>query len=211
MDQQPKKSDKSLQTTAVPSPASNQDETSAVSRWRRLWDSQWGNIKVLVIALLVALVVRVFIAEPRFIPSNSMDPTLHIGDRLIVDKVTYRWQFPHQGDIIVFRPPPQLVDLGYELNQAFIKRIIGEPGHIVQVTNGLVYLDGKALREPYILESPHYEMPPIAVPPGYVFVMGDNRNDSNDSHVWGVLPEENIIGRAWYRFWPLDRLGWIDD
>ncbi len=177
------------------------------SRWRRLWESQWGNIKVLLIALVVALVVRVFIAEPRYIPSNSMDPTLQIGDRLIVDKISYRWQPPHQGDIVVFIPPTQLTELGFGEGQAFIKRVIGEPGHTVQVTQGQVLLDGAPLTERYILEPPRYEMVPVSVPEGYVFVMGDNRNDSNDSHVWGVLPQQNIIGRAWWRFWPMGRLG----
>ena len=189
-----------LQTSA---PAADEQ----LSRWQRLWQSQRDNFKVLAIALAVALTVRVFIAEPRFIPSNSMDPTLHIGDRLIVDKVSYLWEVPNRGDIVVFVPPPQLAEFGYGQGQAFIKRVIGEPGHTVQVTRGQVLLDGNPLEETYILEPPQYEMLPVAVPEGYVFVMGDNRNDSNDSHVWGVLPQENIIGRAWFRFWPLDRLG----
>lgn len=210
MDSKPKPT--AASSTPKISPASPQATTPTVeetqiSRWRHLWQSQWGNIKVLIIALVVALVVRVFIAEPRYIPSNSMDPTLHIGDRLIVDKVSYHWQDPHRGDIVVFMPPPQLAELGYGNGQAFIKRVIGEPGHRVQVAHGQVLLDGAPLAEPYILEPPQYEMVPVNVPAGSVFVMGDNRNDSNDSHVWGVLPQQNIIGRAWLRFWPLSRLG----
>jgi len=193
-------------TPQIPSNAASPAEEQ-LSRWQRLWQSQWGNIKVLIIALVVALTVRVLIAEPRFIPSNSMAPTLHIGDRLIVDKISYRWEDPHRGDIVVFMPPPQLAEFGYDQSQAFIKRVIGEPGHTVQVSHGQVLLDGAPLEESYILEPPRYEMVPVAVPEGYVFVMGDNRNDSNDSHVWGVLPQQNIIGRAWFRFWPLDRLG----
>jgi len=167
----------------------------------------WGNIRVLVIALAIALVVRFFIAEPRYIPSNSMDPTLHIGDRLLIDKISYRWQPPHRGDIVVFNPPAQLVELGYDGRQAFIKRIIGEPGDTLQIAAGEVRLNGQPLAEPYILAAPQYEMPPITVPPGYVFVLGDNRNDSNDSHVWGPLPQPNLIGRARFRFWPLAGLG----
>jgi signal peptidase I len=210
MDSKPKPTVSKSDSQPSQSPPPVVSEDQPVSRWRQLWESQWSNIKVLVIALVVALTVRVFIAEPRYIPSNSMDPTLYIGDRLIVDKVSYTWQPPHQGDIVVFEPPPQLTELGYDRGQAFIKRIIGEPGHVVQVTQGQVWLDGAPLQEPYILEPPQYEMVPIAVPAGYVFVMGDNRNDSNDSHVWGVLPQQNIIGRAWFRFWPLDRLGPVD-
>lgn len=170
-------------------------------------DSLWSNVRVLLIALVVALVVRVAIAEPRYIPSNSMDPTLHIGDRLLVDKLSYRWQVPHRGDIVVFNPPAQLVKLGYQNGQAFIKRIIGEPGDTLQVQGGQVILNGQPLPESYILAAPQYEMPALKVPPGYVFVMGDNRNDSNDSHVWGPLPQQNLIGKARLRFWPLDRLG----
>ncbi|MGF1568438.1 MAG: signal peptidase I [Nodosilinea sp.] len=177
------------------------------SRWKKLWAGQVGNLKVLGIALVIALGVRLWIAEPRFIPSNSMDPTLYIGDRLIVDKVSYRWQAPHRGDIVVFAPPPLLAELGYGAGQAFIKRVIGEPGQTLAVSDGQVIVDGSPLQETYILERPQYEMPPVAVPPGYVFVMGDNRNDSNDSHVWGPLPQNNIIGRARWRFWPLNRLG----
>lgn len=177
------------------------------SRWQTLWANQGGNLRVLAIALVVALTVRLVIAEPRYIPSNSMDPTLHIGDRLIVDKISYRWQPPHRGDIIVFRPPAVLTEFGYGRSQAFIKRIVAEPGQTIQVLNDQVFVNGSVLKEPYILEPPHYQMVPVTVPPGYVFVMGDNRNDSNDSHVWGVLSQENIIGRAWLRFWPLNRLG----
>lgn len=165
---------------------------------------------MLLIALVVALVVRVAIAEPRYIPSNSMDPTLHIGDRLLVDKLSYRWQPPHRGDIVVFNPPAQLVKLGYTRDQAFIKRIIGEPGDQIQVQGGQMILNGQPLPEAYIAEAPQYEMPAVTIPSGYVFVLGDNRNDSNDSHVWGPLPQQNVIGKARLRFWPFDRLGRID-
>ncbi len=173
-------------------------------------DSLWSNVRVLLIALVVALVVRVAIAEPRYIPSNSMDPTLHIGDRLLVDKLSYRWQPPHRGDIVVFNPPAQLVKLGYTRDQAFIKRIIGEPGDQIQVQGGQMILNGQPLPEAYIAEAPQYEMPAVTIPSGYVFVLGDNRNDSNDSHVWGPLPQQNVIGKARLRFWPFDRLGRID-
>ncbi len=170
-------------------------------------ESLWSNVRTLLIALVVALVVRVAIAEPRYIPSNSMDPTLHISDRLLVDKISYRWQAAHRGDIVVFKPPAKLVKLGYKSDQAFIKRIIGEPGDTLQIAAGQVILNGQPLPEPYIAESPRYEMPAVTVPSGYVFVLGDNRNDSNDSHVWGPLPRQNLIGKARLRFWPLDRLG----
>ncbi|MBD0266998.1 MAG: signal peptidase I [Cyanobacteria bacterium Co-bin8] len=189
------------------SPVLPVDSSSQKSRWRQLWDSQQENLRILVIALVIALLVRVFVAEPRFIPSNSMEPTLHIGDRLIVEKVSYRLHSPQRGDIVVFNPPPQLTALGYDFRQAFIKRVIGSPGQTIRVSQGQVIVNGQALDESYTLEAPQYEMLPVTVPEGYVFVMGDNRNDSNDSHVWGVLPQDNIIGRATFRFWPVDRFG----
>jgi signal peptidase I len=196
------------QPPAAPnSPAAPATSADLPLRRQSFWRSQQENLRILLLALAIALVVRLFIAEPRFIPSNSMEPTLHIGDRLIVEKLSYRLRVPQRGDIVVFNPPPQLTALGYDRSQAFIKRVIGQPGQTVQVSQGQVQVDGIALVEPYILAAPDYEMVPVEVPPGYVFVMGDNRNDSNDSHVWGVLPQTNIIGRAVFCFWPLDRFG----
>lgn len=177
------------------------------SLWRRLWDSQRENIRILAIALVIAIFLRVFVAEPRFIPSNSMEPTLHIGDRLLVDKISTRLHPPHVGDVVVFEPPPQLQEYGYRGDQAFIKRVIATPGKTVTITDHQVIVDGQPLQETYTLEPPDYLMGSITVPPGGLFVMGDNRNDSNDSHVWGILPEDNIIGIARFRFWPLSRAG----
>lgn len=177
--------------------------------WRRLLSSQRDNIRVLAIALLIAIALRVFVAEPRFIPSNSMEPTLHIGDRLLVEKVSYHFRSPQPGDIIVFAPPPQLREYGYTSKQAFIKRVIATPGKTVTVQDHQVFVDGTPLQEDYILETPDYAMLPVTVPSGSVFVMGDNRNDSNDSHVWGTLPESNIVGLARFRFWPFSRAGRI--
>ncbi len=171
------------------------------------WKNQWENLRVLAIALLIAVVMRIFVAEPRYIPSDSMQPTLFIGDRLIVEKVSYRLHPPQSGDIVVFQPPLRFSPQAETTKQAFIKRVVATPGQTVMVTQHKVYVDGVPLSEPYILEAPSYEMAPVQVPPGGVFVMGDNRNDSNDSHVWGVLPEGNIIGVARLRFWPLNRLG----
>ncbi|MGB3292421.1 MAG: signal peptidase I, partial [Phormidesmis sp.] len=142
--------------------------------------------------------------------SPSMVPTLAVGDRLLVEKVSYRLHYPRQGDIAVFEPPPQLQEYGYLPSQAFIKRVIALPGQTVQVSQGKVYVDSQPLVEPYLAAPPDYEMPPIQVPAGSLFMMGDNRNDSNDSHVWGFLPIQNVIGRATFRFWPIKKIGRID-
>lgn len=166
-----------------------------------------SNARLVAIAMVIAVVVRLLIAEPRFIPSNSMDPTLHIGDRLLVEKVSYRFHLPHYGDIVVFEPPPQLQAIGYRREQAFIKRVMGLPGDRLAVHQGQVYRNNQPLAESYILASPTYEMDPVTVPEDTLFVMGDNRNDSNDSHIWGFLPVKNVIGHAKFRFWPPDNLG----
>ncbi|WP_421655371.1 signal peptidase I [Leptothermofonsia sp. ETS-13] len=173
------------------------------------WKSWLENVQILFIALILALLIRTFVAEPRYIPSDSMVPTLEVSDRLVVEKLSYRFRPPELGDIVVFNPPPQLQIQGYAKDQAFIKRIIGKPGQTVFVRDGKVYLDNQPLQEPYITEPPNYTWGPAQVPEGAYFVMGDNRNNSNDSHIWGFLPQQNIIGRAWFRFYPFNRIGVI--
>lgn len=175
----------------------------------KFWKAAWENTQIVIIALILAFAIRAYIAEPRYIPSDSMFPTLLTGDRLIVEKVSDHFHPPQTGDIIVFEPPVQLQQQGYDRGQAFIKRVIGTPGHVVAVQKGIVYLDNQPLKEDYILEPPNYNLLPVKVPYGKLLVMGDNRNNSNDSHVWGFLPETNVIGRAVWRFWPLNRLGGI--
>lgn len=166
------------------------------------------NSITVIVALALALVIRLFIAEPRYIPSESMFPTLSTGDRLVVEKVGYKFHPPDKGDIIVFQPPEMLRMIGnFDKSQAFIKRAIAKSGETVAVKNGLVYVNNQPLIEDYIAAPPEYELIPVTVPEGQLFVMGDNRNNSNDSHIWGFLPAENVIGRAVFRFWPLGRIG----
>ncbi|QIZ70330.1 signal peptidase I [Oxynema aestuarii] len=180
--------------------------STAETHW---WPKIRENLQVLGIALILALVIRTFIAEPRYIPSNSMQPNLHIGDRLVVEKVSYKFRPPEAGEILVFDPPPALQKFGYSEDQAFIKRAIATEGQTVQIESGQVYLDNRPLSEAYIAEPPAYDWGPKPVPPEQLFVLGDNRNNSNDSHVWGFLPIQNVIGRAAFRFWPLNRIGFL--
>jgi signal peptidase I len=180
---------------------------SKIATQASFWSKIRENTITVVIALILAFLIRVFIAEPRYIPSDSMFPTLLEGDRLVVEKVSYRFHSPVRKDIIVFSPPIQLQMQGYEQNQAFIKRVIATSGQTVAVQNGVVYVDNQPLVENYIAEYPTYNLEPVTVPEGTLFVMGDNRNNSNDSHIWGFLPKEDIIGRAVFRFWPLSRFG----
>lgn len=184
-----------------------ESDTKQASATSKAWRGWQENLTLIAIALCLALLIRTFIAEPRYIPSESMVPTLYEGDRLVVEKVSYNFQQPKTGDIVVFQPPAELQSRGYPKDQAFIKRVIGTPGEIISVQGGKVYLNGKELAEDYIAEPPSQPFPPVKVPEGQFFVMGDNRNNSNDSRYWGFLPKENIIGRAVFRFWPPDRLG----
>ena len=110
------------------------------------------NLILITIALVLAFLIRTFIAEPRYIPSDSMIPTLNTGDRLVVEKITYRFNSPQMGDIVVFQAPPELQRRGYPKDQAFIKRIIGTPGDTLKIDDGKVYLNGKFLQEDYIKE-----------------------------------------------------------
>lgn len=173
----------------------------------KFWQQLRENLQIIAIALALALLIRALIAEPRYIPSDSMLPTLEVGDRVVVEKISYRFHPPATGEIIVFDPPPQLQIQGYPKDQAFIKRIIATPGQTIQIQNGTVYINGNPLEENYIAEPPNYQMGLIQVPEDQLFVMGDNRNNSNDSHVWGFLPKSHVIGHACFRFWPFNRIG----
>ncbi|MBC8122639.1 MAG: signal peptidase I [Gemmatimonadaceae bacterium] len=166
---------------------------------------QRENIQTIVVAVVLALFIRTFVAEARYIPSGSMEPTLQIDDRLIVEKLSYDFTKPQRRDVIVFMPPKKT-----NIDQAFIKRVIGLPGDTIQVTGGKVVINGVPQQESFIAQPPEYEMPTMRVPEGQYFVMGDNRNNSFDSHLWGFLPRENVIGRASFRFWPINRVGLIE-
>jgi signal peptidase I len=174
----------------------------------KLWQSWGENLKILIAAVILALVIRTFVAEPRFIPSASMVPTLELGDRLVVEKISYKLHPPAYADIVVFAVPPQLQAEGYQADQAFIKRAIGLPGDRISLKNGRVYRNDVALPEAYVTITPKPEdINNIIVPANEIFVMGDNRNNSNDSRYWGTLPMQNLIGKAVWRFFPLDRWG----
>lgn len=162
------------------------------------------------LSVVLALGIRHFVAEARYIPSGSMLPTLEINDRLVVEKVSFRFNEPARGDIIVFWPPESLTPPG-QRRDAFIKRIVGLPGDMLEIRDGQVIVNGEVIEEDYIKEPSNYTWGPQQVPDDSFFVLGDNRNSSFDSHEWGFLPAENVIGRAMVRFWPIDRIGWLTD
>ena len=162
----------------------------------------------LALAIGLAAVCHAMVAEARFIPSPSMVPTLAIGDRLVIEKVTYRLATPKRGDIVVFQPPNAVVALGYmDTSIPWIKRVIGLPGETVAIAGGRVLVDGRAITDPYPSEVADYDMPERRVAPGQIFVLGDNRNHSIDSHIWGTVGVERVLGRACFRFWPPQRFG----
>lgn len=166
------------------------------------------GIKTIGLSIILALGIRTFVAEARWIPSGSMEPTLQIDDRLIVDKVGYHFHSPQRGDIVVFSPTDTLKEQKFK--DAFIKRVIGLPGDRVEVKGGKVYVNNVALREKYIRDQPQYQWGPVTVPNNSYLVLGDNRNNSYDSHYWGFVPRDRIIGRAIVRFWPPNRIGELD-
>lgn len=165
--------------------------------------------KTVATAAVLAFGIRTFVAEARYIPSSSMEPTLEINDRLIIEKISYLVRSPQRGDVVVFSPTETLKEQKFK--DAFIKRVIGLPGETVEVKGGKVYVNGQALREKYIEEAPEYKYGPVTVPKNQYLVLGDNRNNSYDSHYWGFVPRQNLIGQAIVRYWPLDRLGGLND
>ncbi len=166
-------------------------------------------VEILVIAVAIAFGIRTFVAEARYIPSGSMLPTLKINDRLMVEKISFLLRAPERGDIVVFNPTDSLIQQNFR--DAFIKRVIGTPGDTVEVKDGKVIVNGQPLVEDYILEPPTLNSPPVNITHDEYMVMGDNRNSSYDSRFWGFVPRDRIIGKAAFRFWPLNCLGEIKD
>lgn len=184
--------------------------------------------KTIGLSIVLALSIRTFVAEARWIPSGSMEPTLHgtpnqwEADKIIVDKLSYNFSVPQRGDVVVFSPTEELQKEKFE--DAFIKRIIGLPGDKVQLKDGKVYINDKPLQETKYLGSVQNTSTEVCtsaptqpflsktqtIPPDSYLVLGDNRGSSYDSRCWGVVPRENIIGRAVLRFWPLTKVGGID-
>jgi len=168
--------------------------------------------KGLLIWILFALLLRWQVIEPRWIPSGSMLPTLQVKDRLLIEKLSpklnkFLQKDPNRGTIVVFLPPQILIDSGYESNQALIKRVIGIPGDKIEVKNGHLIRNGHLIDEPWVVEKIKYDMEQIIVPSNSLWVLGDNRNNSLDSHLWGPLAEQNLVGTATFRYWPLNNLG----
>jgi signal peptidase I len=152
-------------------------------------------VETVVLVLLVYVLVRTFLFENYRVLGHSMQPSLENDQFLMVNKLGYRLHQPKRGDIIVFWDPNSD-------GRKLIKRVIGLPGEVVEVREGQVLINDRLLEEPYITVPARYSHPPIAISQDQVFVLGDNRNNSSDSHNWGPLPRNRIVGQAWISYWP---------
>jgi signal peptidase I len=166
--------------------------------------AEWVGLVVL--ALLIALLIKTFLFQAFFIPSESMTPTLKVHDRVLVNKLSYKLHPVHRGDIVVFEAPegsdPGIDDL--------VKRVIGLPGETISAHGGHVYIDGKRLSEPYLPRGVSTgAFSPVTLQPDHYWVMGDNRDNSKDSRVFKAIAKSDIVGRVFFRIWPLSRLGFM--
>ncbi|MCA1727305.1 MAG: signal peptidase I [Actinobacteria bacterium] len=184
---------------------------------------------LLLVAFLLALIIKTFVVQAFFIPSQSMERTLQVGDRVLVNKIVYHLHPPRRGDVIVFEDPnpephaPRSVlaavwdwlteGLGVSASaeKDFIKRVIALPGETIEIRQGVVFVDGRELNEPYVGRlADTRDYPKTTVPADHLFVMGDNRPNSNDSRFsLGFIPEDRVIGRAFVLVWPPSRIGWL--
>jgi signal peptidase I len=181
-------------------PASGADRRN----WRR-FALEW--IAVLLVAVGVAVAVRTFVVQTFYIPSASMEPTLMVGDRILVDKLSYHLHAVGRGDIVVFSKPAGEVTPGVN---DLVKRVIGLPGETISSPDGRVWINGSPLAEPWLPSGTVTRgIKPQKIPQGEYFVMGDNRGDSSDSRVFGPIPKSLIVGRVVFRIWPLSHLGFF--
>ena len=170
-------------------------------------------------AILIVLALKAWVVNPYRIPSSSMEPSLHcarpapgcearFSDRVLANRFIYRFRNPKRGEIIVFNTPPE-AKLRCGAGGTFVKRLIGLPGETVSERDGIVFIDGKQLNEPYIAPDRRDHQPPQEwhVPKGDYFFMGDNRSQSCDSRVWGPVPRKNLIGEVFFVYWPPNRIG----
>jgi signal peptidase I len=152
-------------------------------------------VETILLTLLIYVLIRTFLIENYRVVGHSMAPTLTDKQFLVVSKLDYRLREPHRGDIVVFLDPRND-------GRKLIKRIIGLPGEMVEIRNGQVFVEGQVMDEPYVQNQAGYSEPPTQVPEGDFYVLGDNRSNSSDSHNWGTLPRDKIVGRAWFSYWP---------
>jgi signal peptidase I len=180
------------------------------SKPRRRVLIEWSAI--IVIAVLVSFLMRTYAFQTFFIPSASMEPTLQIGDRIIVNKLAITWGTIHVGDIVVFKAPPGAAALCQETEPVidFVKRVIGVPGDSLKSKGNTIYVNNRPLDETWTHTEPiGASITPITLKANQYFMMGDYHSNSCDSRVWGTVPRSDIIGKAFVRIWPLSRIGFL--
>ena len=158
----------------------------------------WEYMRLILIGLVLYTTINLLVARIK-VESISMEPTLEPGDFLAVFRLAYQKELPETGEIVVFRYP-------LDPDVQYIKRVIGTPGDSIFISNGSVFVNGTALTEAYLSSAPIYTYQIEKIPEGYLFVLGDNRNRSADSHVWGLVPVKNLVGKALFVYWPADRI-----
>ena len=175
-------------------------------------------VGTIVVAVGLVLGIKAWVVNPYRIPTSSMEPTLHcarpgteceaaVSDRVLADRLIYRFRDPHRGEIVVFHTPPAAAKKCGE-GGTYVKRLIGLPGEVWSERSGVVYIDGKPLKEPYIKADRRdaEDWPPRTIPAGHYFFMGDDRKFSCDSRRWGTVPRKNIIGEVFATYWPPSRI-----
>ena len=172
------------------------------------WQIQMGSLLrdlfgTVVPAVIIALLIHQFLAQATRVYGQSMQPNLYTNERLVVEKLTYRFHGPRRGDVIVLHDP----EGGPE---SLIKRVVGLPGERIQITDGRLFIDGVLLDEPYLSQGTQSVGRSWSVPPLSVFVLGDNRVASRDSRTFGAVQLDQIVGRALFRYWPLSQVGTVD-
>jgi len=170
------------------------------------WVFDW--LETIVVALILALIIRAFFLQVFWIPSGSMEPTLDVNDRIVVNKIIYHFREPKRQEVIVFR---QIAMEGIPVKEKrdLIKRLMGLPGEVLEVKDGVVHINGVAVEEKHLLNRDFSNYGPVTIPADSYFVMGDNRPASADTRFWQgkFLPKKNLIGPAFLRIWPLSKFG----
>lgn len=183
------------------------ENKTKVSGFKYWLNFVWEILKIIVISLAIIVPIRYFLIQPFFVQGASMEPNFLDGDYLIINEISYRFENPQRGDVVIFKYP-------LDASQFFIKRVIGLPGETVKIEDGRIFISGKNNEKRIILNESDYlsdaytaGVMEIVLGEEEYFVLGDNRGSSSDSRKWGALQRKLIIGKAWIRAWPFNRLG----
>ena len=186
-----------IETEIAEGPA--EEETSA--NWDTIKTVVREVLETVILTVIIFFLIQTVVRNFRVV-GTSMEPNLHDSQYLIVDKISYHLGEPQRGDVIVFEPPSRP-------GEDYVKRVVAVPGELVEIQNGQVFINSELLDEPYVVFPGSYSMTPRRVGPGELFVLGDNRNSSSDSHNWGMLLQDKVVGKAWISYWPPDQWGVI--